>query len=141
MTTAPDRITKETLGTGAYDPREWRSFDPTEGKVNMMYMGDEDIANIVVWCLEPGQENSTHTHPDSAHIIYIMEGEGLCLRGDQGQPDPIKAGQLLIVPRNVIHGIRNTGNVNLSYVAASAGVYKRDAVGEQAGRFGREGGH
>jgi quercetin dioxygenase-like cupin family protein len=137
----PPRITLETLGSGAYDPREWRKFDKDEAKVSIMYGGDDDLSSVVVWCLEPGQENSTHKHPDSAHFILILEGEGVCLRGEEGPPDPIRAGQVLIVPRNVIHGIRNTGTVNLSYAAASTAGYKREAVGEQQGRWATGGGH
>lgn len=132
MTTKPDRLNRETLGTGILDPRDWREFFDDHGRSSMIYTGDEDIANIVVWCLKPGQENSTHRHADAAHIIFVLEGEGVILRGDEGEPDPIKAGQLLIMPRHMIHGFRNTGTVNLSYVAASTGKYEREAIGAQA---------
>ena len=100
-----------------------------------MYAGDEDLSNVVVWCLEPGQENSTHRHPDSAHFIVVLEGSGECLRGDEGPPDPVRTGQVLIIPRGAIHGIRNTGTERLSYVAASTAGYQREPVGEQTGRF------
>lgn len=133
MVASGQRLTPQTLGSGAYDPREWRRFSPDQGAVTGMYGGDPDISNIVVWCLEPGQENSTHRHPDSAHVIFVLEGSGLCLRGDERPPDAIQAGQMLIVPRGVIHGIRNTGKERLSYVAVSTAGYRREAVGEQTG--------
>ena len=92
MTETPPRLTLETLGSRVNDPRDWRRFSPDQGTVVGMYAGDEDLSNVVVWCLEPGQGNSTHRHPDSAHFIVALEGSGECLRGDEGPPDPVRTG-------------------------------------------------
>lgn len=131
MADVPERLTRETLGSGVHDPRAWRRFSTEHGTVTPMYAGDEDVGNIVVWCLEPGQENSTHRHPESAHFIVILEGRGVCLRGEEGPPDAFQAGQVLIIPRGVIHGIRNAGTQRMSYAAFSTKGYQREAVGEQ----------
>jgi quercetin dioxygenase-like cupin family protein len=127
-----DVLTLETLGSGVFDPRDWSRFSSEHASVAMMYTGDDDCSNIVVWSLAPGQENSTHMHPESAHFIVALEGSGECLRGDGKTSDPIDAGQVLIVPRNVVHGIRNRGETPFSYVAFSTVGYQRDAIGEQA---------
>jgi quercetin dioxygenase-like cupin family protein len=132
---APVRLKRETLGSGVHDTGDWRRFSPQPGIVTGMYGGTDDIASVVVWCLEPGRENSTHRHPDPADFIVVLDGSGVCLRGEEGPPDPIRAGQVLIIRHGVIHGIRNTGNERLSNVSASTAGYKREAVGEQTGRW------
>lgn len=122
------RMTPETLGTGVYDPRRFEQFSPEEGTVVPMYR-DQDVS-VVVWNLAPGQENSLHSHPTSAHVIWILEGEGQSLKGDAA-PVPIKAGECVIIPRGVIHGIRNTRHGNLSYLAVTSlgpGGYVRDVA-------------
>jgi quercetin dioxygenase-like cupin family protein len=132
MEESHEELTLETLGSGIHDPRDWRRFSSEQATVTRMYGGDADCSSVVVWCLQPGQENSTHVHYESAHFIVVLEGSGLCLRGE-GQPaDPLKAGQVLIVPRGVVHGIRNDGHEPLSYAAYSTIGWKRETVGEQA---------
>ncbi len=52
--------------------------------------------------------------------ICVLEDSGLALweRGDV----PIEAGQFMIVPRGVPHGIRNTGATRLSYPGVNPGT-------------------
>jgi mannose-6-phosphate isomerase-like protein (cupin superfamily) len=64
-------------------------------------------------------------------VLWVLEGEGQCLKGD-ARPAPIKAGECAIVPRGAVHGIRNTGHGNLSYLAVTSiggGGYMRDVAG------------
>lgn len=123
---ASKRMTPDTLGTGVYDPRTFQQFGPEEGTVVPVYK-DNDVS-VVVWNLAPGQENSPHSHPASAHVLWVLEGEGQCLKGDAA-PVPVKAGECAIVPRGVVHGMCNTGRGNLSYLAVTsvgAGGYVRE---------------
>jgi mannose-6-phosphate isomerase-like protein (cupin superfamily) len=76
---------------------------------------DKDIS-LVVWNLEPGQENRAHHHPESAHTFLVLCGAGEYIRGSDG-PVPIRAGDCVIIPRLTEHGIRNTGAERLSYLA------------------------
>ena len=126
----PASLTPETLGTGVYDPMDFRRFSPDEANPVRMYAGDPDQI-VVVWNLEPGQENALHFHPENAHVQVVMEGTGVYLREGE-EPVPISAGQYVIVPRGVVHGIRNTGGVRLSYAAfttvGSNGYVKKDAA-------------
>ena len=125
---ASRRMTPDTLGSGVYDPRTFEQFRPEEGTVVPLYK-DQDVS-VVVWNLAPGQENSPHSHPASAHVLWVLEGEGQCLKGDAA-PVSIKAGECAIVPRGVVHGIRNTGRSNLSYLAVTsvgAGGYVREVA-------------
>jgi len=108
--------TPATLGPGVYDPLDFRTFSVEGATVVRLYHEDPD-ASVVVWNLEPGQENDSHTHPANLHVFYVLEGEGTYLR-DDGEAR-IKAGQIVIVPRGHRHGIRNTGTSRLSYMAVS----------------------
>ncbi|HEY7062267.1 MAG TPA: cupin domain-containing protein [Chloroflexota bacterium] len=122
------KLTEETLGTGVLDPREYCLFDQAEAMVAPVY-GDEDLS-VVVWNLEPGQQNAVHVHAANGHGILILQGSGEYLRaGDERAP--ITAGDCLIVPRGTPHGIRNTSNTRLSYLAftTTGDGYVRGAVG------------
>ena len=110
------QLTPATLGSGVYDPLDFRTFSLEGATVVRMYHDDPD-ASVVVWNLEPGQENDSHTHPANLHVFYVLEGEGVYLR-DDGEV-PVRAGQCVIVPRQQRHGIRNTGTQRLSYMAFS----------------------
>lgn len=136
------QMTPETLGTGVYDPNDFRMFSPDEGMVVPMYADDPDVS-VVVWNLEPGQENSTHVHPDAAHVQWVLSGSGVMLRGDE-PPVPIRAGQCMIIPRGRVHGIRNTGTERLSYLAVTnrhpGGGYVRTPIGEQKVSLSEPGG-
>jgi mannose-6-phosphate isomerase-like protein (cupin superfamily) len=110
------KLTPETVGHGVHDPRLYRQFSPEGGTVVVMYE-DTDLS-LVVWNLEPGQENGSHVHPESAHVLLVLEGQGERI-GEGGHAVPIGAGQCIIVPRGVTHGIRNTGAERLSYLATT----------------------
>ncbi len=114
--------------------------DPTAGKT----------FNLVIWCLEPGQENSTQWHETISHIFIINEGEGVYMKGKPFEAEkewpkdappttsfkpeliPVKVGDIIAIPHHTVHGIRNTGKTNLSYIAVSVGEnYSRIDVGPQ----------
>ena len=69
---------------------------------------DPDL-RLLVWNLEPGQENSVHVHPSFAQTLIVLEDSSAVLKGDNVELVPIKAGQCLVAPRGIPHGIRNTG--------------------------------
>ena len=125
---ASRRMPPDTLGSGVYDPRTFEQFRPEEGTIVPLYK-DQDVS-VVVWNLAPGQENSPHSHPTSAHVLWVLEGEGQYLK-DDAVPVPIKTGECAIVPRGVVHSIRNTGRGNLSYLAVTSvgpGGYVREVA-------------
>jgi len=89
---------------------------------------------LVVWNLEPGQENGTHQHPGNAHALIILEGRGDYVKED-GSTVSIRASECVIVPRGRVHGIRNSGDERLSYFAVTsigATGYVRNVVGQSA---------
>ena len=116
-----------SLGTGVLDPRAFERFSAEKATVMRVY-GDQDVS-VVVWNLEPGQENPLHVHQESAHAIIVLEGSGESLQAD-APPVPIKEGECIIVPRGRTHGVRNSGRGRLAYLAVTTlreAGYVRDA--------------
>jgi quercetin dioxygenase-like cupin family protein len=60
---------------------------------------------------EPGQSHSLHAHPGVDKLYHVLEGEGLFLL--DGQEVPMHAGQMLVAPDGVPHGVRNTSQGRL----------------------------
>ena len=60
---------------------------------------------------EPGQEHALHGHEGMDKMYYVIEGEGLFLLDERDLP--MRAGQMLVAPAGVPHGVRNTGQGRL----------------------------
>lgn len=67
---------------------------------------------------EPGQEHALHAHAGQDKLYHVIEGEGRFLLADRDLE--MKAGDLLVAPENVPHGIRNTGASRLLVLAVLA---------------------
>ena len=58
-------------------------------------------------CFESGQVHALHTHENMDKLYQVIEGDGLLLL--DGRELPIKAGEVVVAPGGVPHGIRNAG--------------------------------
>jgi quercetin dioxygenase-like cupin family protein len=67
---------------------------------------------------EPGQTHALHTHAGQDKAYLVTRGTGLFLL--DGAELPMTAGDLLVAPAGVPHGIRNTGEGRLVVVAVLA---------------------
>jgi quercetin dioxygenase-like cupin family protein len=67
---------------------------------------------------EPGQEHALHAHTGMDKLYSIVEGEGWFLL--EGRELPMRAGDLLVAPEGVAHGIRNTSSARLLVLAVLA---------------------
>jgi mannose-6-phosphate isomerase-like protein (cupin superfamily) len=67
---------------------------------------------------EPGQAHALHAHTNMDKVYSVVEGEGVFLLEDRELP--MKAGDLLVAPEGVPHGIRNTGAQRLLVLAILA---------------------
>lgn len=67
---------------------------------------------------EPGQEHHLHAHAGQDKVYHVLEGAGLFLL--EGQELPMIAGDLLVAPEGVPHGVRNTGPTRLLVLAVLA---------------------
>ena len=113
-------VAPDTLGTGVFNPSDFYDFSPDEPMIMGVYRDGIDLRHVTIRNFEPGQVTELHVHPENAHCIYIMEGSGVFLLGDM--ETPAEAGQFLIVPRGVPHGLRNTGGTRLSYLGVNGGA-------------------
>ena len=76
------------------------------------------LGGIVVWNLEPGQENDYHMHPESEHLTFVVDGE-LEFTLAEREPVTVRPGQLVVIPATVPHGIRNRSDRRATYVAVT----------------------
>ena len=67
---------------------------------------------------EPGQAHALHAHAGMDKLYHVLEGEGLFLL--EGRTLPMRAGDLLVAPDGVPHGVRNTGGERLLVLAILA---------------------
>jgi|SRR5581483_4724971 len=102
---------------GVQRPEPYQIHRDDGANVSLVYQ-DQDI-NVVVWNLLPGQETDSHKHPENAHTFIILTGSGEYFR-EQDPAVAIKAGDFVIIPRETVHLIRNTGSAPMSYLAVSS---------------------
>ena len=69
-------------------------------------------------CFEPGQQHALHAHAGMDKLYHVISGRGCFLLEDR--ETPMEAGQLLIAPEGVAHGIRNDGPGRLIVLAVLA---------------------
>jgi mannose-6-phosphate isomerase-like protein (cupin superfamily) len=67
---------------------------------------------------EPGQAHALHAHAGMDKVYSVVEGEGVFLLDDRELP--MGAGDLLVAPEGVPHGVRNTGMGRLLVLAILA---------------------
>jgi quercetin dioxygenase-like cupin family protein len=67
---------------------------------------------------EPGQSHALHAHAGLDKVYYVLDGEGMFLL--EGSELPMRAGDLLVAPEGVPHGVRNTGVKRLLVLAVLA---------------------
>jgi mannose-6-phosphate isomerase-like protein (cupin superfamily) len=67
---------------------------------------------------EPGQAHELHSHEGMDKLYYVLEGDGVFLL--DGRQLIMRAGELMVAPEGVPHGIRNTGTGRLLVLAVLA---------------------
>jgi len=72
---------------------------------------------------EPGQEHGLHAHAGQDKVYHVLEGEGRFLL--ENRELEMKAGDLLVAPEGVPHGVRNTGPSRLLVLAVLAPAPQR----------------
>jgi putative monooxygenase len=64
--------------------------------------------------LGPGEQVNEHYHPYSEEYLYVYVGDVAIDLDDQ--PHELRAGQALLVPKNIRHRVRNTGEAEARIV-------------------------
>ena len=67
---------------------------------------------------EAGQSHALHAHTGMDKVYSVVEGEGVFLL--EGRELPMRAGDLLVAPDGVPHGVKNTGSGRLLVLAILA---------------------
>lgn len=65
--------------------------------------------------IDPGVESPKHSHPGE-EVVYVIEGL-LEYQVDGEPPVTVKAGQVLFIPAEAIHTVRNIGSGNAAELA------------------------
>lgn len=82
---------------------------------------------LIMWNLQPGQENDYHVHPRTEHLHIIVAGEVEYTLGDFPQRT-MRVGEAVLVPAGMPHGIRNASDAPASYLAVAditSGAYEK----------------
>ncbi len=97
-------------------PSESAVYDPAKMGKSTLFRSDSLLVGLNAF--EPGQEHRLHSHADMDKLYHVLEGNGLFLLEDRELP--MRAGEMLVAPRNVPHGIRNDSRERLLVLAVLA---------------------
>ena len=64
-------------------------------------------AQLDLYCVGAGQSQKPHAHADQDKIYYVLEGRGRFSVG--GRDESLDAGEALVAPAGVEHGLLNDG--------------------------------
>ena len=101
-----------------YNYREVKAEKPEGGeKIKIRWLitketGAENFA-MRLFEVEPGGFSPLHSHPWE-HEIFVLEGEGIVLGG--GEKKPIGEGDVIFIPPNETHQLRNTGRKVMKFL-------------------------
>src|SRR5260221_13919741 len=80
-----------------------KQFKPTMFKSAKLMLG--------LNCLEPGQEQKSHTHDEQDKFYYVVEGVGDFVVGEEERT--AGEGMVVWVPAGITHGVSNNGKKRL----------------------------
>ena len=75
-----------------------------------------EYSSIAVWGVKPGQEVEAHIHPKGQDTWIMIQGELTYYLGN-GQSKKIKAGQIDVAPKNVVHGCINESKEDAIFIS------------------------
>jgi quercetin dioxygenase-like cupin family protein len=101
---------------GIVKPSEHAEWRPDKMGKSTIYQSPRLMVGLNAF--EPGQTHALHAHTGMDKMYYVLEGEGLFLL--EGRELPATAGDLLVAPEGVPHGVRNTGPARLLLLAVLA---------------------
>lgn len=97
-------------------PEEHATFRPEKMGKSTLFQSQRMLVGLNAF--EPGQEHALHSHAGMDKVYHVLAGHGLFLVEDRELP--MRAGEMLIAPEGVPHGIRNTGGERLLVLAILA---------------------
>lgn len=85
--------------------REHVKFSPD--KMAKIALATTDRAQLDLYCVAPGQAQKPHRHDDQDKVYYVLEGAGRFSLA--GRDERLGAGDALVAPAGVDHGLLNDG--------------------------------
>ena len=67
--------------------------------------------HLDLYALEPGQAQKVHTHDDQDKVYVVLEGRGRSTVG--AEDETLEAGDAVVAPAGVAHGVRNDSGERL----------------------------
>lgn len=98
------------------DPLEAAEFDATKMGKTTIFQSERLLVGLNAF--EPGQSHRLHTHEGMDKVYHVLSGRGLFLL--DGRELPMQAGQMLVAPDGVAHGVRNSSDERLVILAVLA---------------------
>jgi quercetin dioxygenase-like cupin family protein len=98
------------------NPGEHAQWRPNAMGKSTLYQSAHLLVGLNAF--EPGQSHALHAHAGMDKVYLVLEGEGQFLLDDARLP--MKAGDLLVAPDGVPHGVENTSNGRLLVMAILA---------------------
>ena len=97
-------------------PQDLAVFSPQQMGKSTIFESSRLLVGLNAF--EPGQAHALHAHAGQDKVYHVIDGEGVFLLADRELL--MKAGDLLVAPEGVAHGIRNTGSRRLLVLAVLA---------------------
>ena len=97
-------------------PEEHAVFNSEKMGKTTLFRSEQILVGLNAF--EHGQEHALHAHEDMDKVYHVVSGRGVFLL--EGRELDMQSGEMLIAPRGVSHGIRNTGDERLLVVAILA---------------------
>ncbi len=76
-------------------------------KMTKIALAATDRSQLDLYCVGPGQSQKAHVHEAQDKIYYVLEGGGRFSLGDK--EERLSAGEALVAPAGVEHGLVNDG--------------------------------
>ena len=97
-------------------PSDHAAYSPSKMGKSTIFESSRLLVGLNAF--EPGQEHALHAHAGQDKIYQVIEGDGLFLL--DGRELAMTAGDLLIAPEGIAHGVRNSGQRRLLVLAMLA---------------------
>jgi quercetin dioxygenase-like cupin family protein len=96
---------------------EWREHPRFPGVMmkQLLTSADNGLASVNMVRLPAGREIGHHTHPTQVETAYFLSGEAMLFLGNAEVH--VSAGQVVAVPMNTVHGLRNPFEQDLEVLA------------------------
>lgn len=90
---------------------------PSDGEPIRSVISQSADAVVVAWHVKPGQRVAAHSHPHGQDTWTILSGCGQYQLDANGATHVIVAGDVVIAPAGAVHGVFNSGQQALIFIA------------------------